>query len=236
MTTTPAMVPPTIAPTWDLCEAVTVEPDIALVGEGEVDEEVVVLRVSSGCIEIVGAGIFVAGWLPRLSVEAVLPSGPTISGKSDPWSALQSSLGLSAFDTEAAVAGLRRRRTGLKRALLDQTLVSGIGNIYADESLWRAKLHYERPTTTLTRPEGRRVLAAARDVMGQALEAGGTSFDALYVDVHGASGYFDRALAVYGREDGACPRCGAAIRRAAFMNRSSFWCPVCQPTPRRRHP
>ena len=87
------MVPPTIAPTWDLCEAVTVEPDIALVGEGEVDEGIVVLRVSSGCIEIVGAGIFVAGWLPRLSVEAVLPSGPTISGKSDPWSALQSSLG-----------------------------------------------------------------------------------------------------------------------------------------------
>ena len=84
MTTTPAMVPPTIVPTWDLCEAVTVEPDIALVGEGEVNEGIVVLRVSSGCIEIVGAGIFVAGWLPRLSVEAVLPSGPSISGKSNP--------------------------------------------------------------------------------------------------------------------------------------------------------
>jgi formamidopyrimidine-DNA glycosylase len=141
-----------------------------------------------------------------------------------------------AFDLEVALGGLRRRRTGVKRALLDQTLVSGIGNIYADESLWRARLHYERPTATLTRPEGRRLLAAAREVMGEALEAGGTSFDALYVDVYGASGYFDRALAVYGREDRPCPRCGTPVRRAPFMNRSSYWCPTCQPRPRRRHP
>jgi formamidopyrimidine-DNA glycosylase len=140
------------------------------------------------------------------------------------------------FDAEAAVGGLRRRRTGLKRALLDQTLVSGIGNIYADESLWRAKLHYERPTATLTRPEGRRLLAAAAEVMGEALAAGGTSFDALYVDVNGDSGYFDRALAVYGQEDRPCPRCGTPVRRAPFMNRSSYWCPTCQPRPRRRHP
>jgi len=141
-----------------------------------------------------------------------------------------------AFDAEAAVGGLRRRRTGLKRALLDQTLVSGIGNIYADESLWRARLHYERPTATLTRPEGRRLLTAAREVMDEALAAGGTSFDALYVDVHGDSGYFDRALAVYGQQDRPCPRCGTPVRRAPFMNRSSYWCPTCQPRPRRRHP
>ena len=140
-----------------------------------------------------------------------------------------------AFDPEAVVGGLRRRRTGLKRALLDQTLISGIGNIYADEALWRAKLHYERPTATLTRPEGRRVLAAAREVMDDALAAGGTSFDALYVNVEGESGYFDRALAAYGREDRPCPRCGTPIRRAPFMNRSSYWCPTCQPRPRRRH-
>ncbi|MDF2980158.1 MAG: mutM, fpg [Actinomycetospora sp.] len=141
-----------------------------------------------------------------------------------------------AFDAEAAVGGLRRRRTGVKRALLDQTLVSGIGNIYADESLWRAKLHYERPTATLTRPEGRRLLTAARAVMDEALAAGGTSFDTLYVDVHGDAGYFDRALAVYGQEDRPCPRCGTPVRRAPFMNRSSYWCPTCQPRPRRRHP
>lgn len=141
-----------------------------------------------------------------------------------------------AFDLEAAVGGMRRRRTGLKRALLDQTLVSGIGNIYADEALWRAQLHAQRPTAKLSRPEGRRVLEAAHDVMGQALAAGGTSFDALYVDVHGDAGYFDRALAVYGRKDRPCPRCGTAIARSAFMNRSSFWCPNCQRRPRHPHP
>ena len=133
------------------------------------------------------------------------------------------------------MAALRRRRTGLKRALLDQTVVSGIGNIYADEALWRAKLHAERPTATLTRPDARRVLAAAREVMEQALAAGGTSFDALYVDVHGASGYFERSLAVYGREGLPCPRCTTPVRRTPFMNRSSYWCPTCQPRPRRPH-
>jgi formamidopyrimidine-DNA glycosylase len=140
------------------------------------------------------------------------------------------------FDLDAAVAALRRRRTGLKRALLDQTVVSGIGNIYADEALWRARLHGARPTQTLTRAQGRAVLAAASEVMAEALAAGGTSFDALYVNVNGASGYFDRSLAVYGQADRPCPRCGTPVRRDAFMNRSSFTCPRCQPRPRRPHP
>ena len=140
------------------------------------------------------------------------------------------------FDLAAAVAGLRRRRTGLKRALLDQTLVSGIGNIYADEALWRARLHWARPTATLTRPQGRAVLAAATEVMAEALAMGGTSFDALYVNVNGASGYFDRSLAVYGQDGKACRRCGAVIRRDPFMNRSSYTCPRCQPRPRYPHP
>ncbi len=141
-----------------------------------------------------------------------------------------------AFDLDAAVAGIRRRRTGLKRALLDQTVVSGIGNIYADEALWRARLHWARPTESLTRKQGREVLAAATEVMAEALAAGGTSFDALYVNVNGASGYFDRALAVYGQADRPCPRCGTPVRRDAFMNRSSFSCPRCQPKPRNPHP
>jgi formamidopyrimidine-DNA glycosylase len=141
-----------------------------------------------------------------------------------------------AFDLDAAVAGIRRRRTGLKRAMLDQTVVSGIGNIYADEALWRARLHGSRPTEALTRGQGRAVLGAAAAVMGEALVAGGTSFDALYVNVNGASGYFDRALAVYGRADRPCPRCGTPIRRDAFMNRSSYTCPSCQPRPRNPHP
>jgi formamidopyrimidine-DNA glycosylase len=137
-----------------------------------------------------------------------------------------------ALDREALVAAVRRRRTGLKRALLDQALVSGIGNIYADEALWRAQLHYARPTETLRRGEIDRVLHGAREVMTEALAQGGTSFDALYVNVNGASGYFDRSLAVYGQEGRPCPRCGTPVRRDEFMNRSSFSCPRCQPRPR----
>jgi len=137
------------------------------------------------------------------------------------------------FDDDAFVAGLRRRRTGVKRALLDQTLASGIGNIYADEALWRARLHYARPTETLRRSEAVGLLAAVREVMAAALAVGGTSFDALYVDVDGASGYFDRSLAVYGQRNRPCPRCGTPVRRDAFMGRSSYTCPRCQPRPRR---
>ena len=137
------------------------------------------------------------------------------------------------FDEDAFRAGLRRRRTGVKRALLDQTLVSGIGNIYADEALWRARLHYARPTETMTGPEVGRLLAAVRAVLAESLAAGGTSFDALYVSTEGVSGLFERSLAVYGREGEPCPRCGAPVRRDAFMNRSSHTCPRCQPRPRR---
>ncbi|OAA20890.1 DNA-(apurinic or apyrimidinic site) lyase [Frankia sp. EI5c] len=137
------------------------------------------------------------------------------------------------FDDERFVGALRRRRTGLKRALLDQRLISGVGNIYADEALWAARLHYARPTETVSRPEALRLLAAVRTVMTAALAAGGTSFDRLYVSTEGVSGLFERSLQVYGRGGLECSRCAAAIRRDAFMNRSSFTCPVCQPQPRR---
>jgi formamidopyrimidine-DNA glycosylase len=141
------------------------------------------------------------------------------------------------FSFEDFYRRLGKRKTGLKRALLDQGLVSGIGNIYADEALWRAKLHYARPTDTLRRSEALRVLDCARDVMLDALAAGGTSFDSLYVNVNGASGYFERSLNAYGREGQECRRCAAAgrtslLRREQFMNRSSYTCPVCQPRPR----
>ncbi len=139
------------------------------------------------------------------------------------------------FDPDSVIAGIRQRRTGLKRALLDQTLVSGIGNIYADEALWRARLHGARLTATLTRAQGRAVLTAVTEVMTEALAAGGTSFDALYVNINGASGYFDRSLAVYGQDGRPCPRCGTPIRRESFMNRSSHTCPRCQPRPRQPH-
>lgn len=137
-----------------------------------------------------------------------------------------------AFDADAVVAAIRRRRTGVKRALLDQTLLSGVGNIYADEALWRAKLHFARATDRLRPVEVRRALDAAAEVMSESLAQGGTSFDALYVNVNGESGYFARGLAVYGRAGEPCPRCGALVRRDAFMNRSSYTCPVCQPRPR----
>jgi len=138
------------------------------------------------------------------------------------------------LDDQAVIARLRRRRTELKRALLDQTLLSGIGNIYADESLWRARLHGARRTDTLPRAAVAELLTQVRAVLRDALRAGGTSFDALYVDVDGRGGYFDRSLAVYGQEGRPCPRCGTPVRRAAFMNRSRFFCPACQRPPRRR--
>jgi formamidopyrimidine-DNA glycosylase len=133
------------------------------------------------------------------------------------------------------VAALRRRRTGLKRALLDQTLASGIGNIYADEALWRARLHWARATDSLPRAKAREVLDAARSVMVAALAEGGTSFDSLYVNVNGESGWFDRRLRVYGRTGEPCDRCGALVVREHFMYRSSFRCPRCQRTPRHAH-
>ena len=139
------------------------------------------------------------------------------------------------FDPAALARRLRQRHTGVKRALLDQSLISGVGNIYADEALWRAGLHWARPTETLNGPEVSRLLAAVREVLGEALTAGGTSFDSLYVDVNGESGYFDRSLAVYGREGLPCPKCGAPVRRDPFMNRSAYSCPQCQPRPCRAH-
>jgi formamidopyrimidine-DNA glycosylase len=138
----------------------------------------------------------------------------------------------AAFDRAAFAARLRSRRTGIKRALLDQSLVSGVGNIYADEALWRARLHWARAADRLRGPDVNRLVDVVQEVFADALHVGGTSFDDLYVNVNGESGYFDRSLAVYGRAGQPCPRCGTPVRRDAFMNRSSFSCPVCQPRPR----
>ncbi|MFE3604513.1 bifunctional DNA-formamidopyrimidine glycosylase/DNA-(apurinic or apyrimidinic site) lyase [Streptomyces goshikiensis] len=136
------------------------------------------------------------------------------------------------FDEAAYHLALRAKRSTVKRALLDQSLISGVGNIYADEALWRARLHYERPTATLTRPLSAELLGHVRDVMNAALAVGGTSFDSLYVNVNGESGYFDRSLDAYGREDEPCRRCGTPMRRRPWMNRSSYFCPRCQRPPR----
>jgi len=137
------------------------------------------------------------------------------------------------FDRDAVVKVLRRKHSEIKRQLLDQTVVSGIGNIYADEALWRAKVNGARLADTLSRPTLGALLDHAGDVMRDALGQGGTSFDSLYVNVNGESGYFDRSLDAYGREGEPCGRCGAVMRREKFMNRSSYYCPKCQPRPRR---
>ncbi|MFI6739659.1 bifunctional DNA-formamidopyrimidine glycosylase/DNA-(apurinic or apyrimidinic site) lyase [Nonomuraea sp. NPDC050451] len=136
------------------------------------------------------------------------------------------------FDDAEFALRLGARHTEIKRALLDQSLISGVGNIYADEALWIARLHWARQTQTLTRPKIAELLAGVRAVMSSALQQGGTSFDSLYVNVNGESGYFERSLEVYGRRDLPCSRCGTAIRREPFMNRSSYSCPRCQRRPR----
>ena len=137
-----------------------------------------------------------------------------------------------AFDDAGFIRAIRSRRTEVKRALLDQGLISGVGNIYADESLWRARLHGARPCQALAADRVRELLGHVREVMTEALAQGGTSFDALYVNVNGESGYFDRSLNAYGQAGEPCPRCGRPIRRERFMNRSSFSCPACQRRPR----
>ncbi len=135
----------------------------------------------------------------------------------------------SRFDDDLFVTRLRAKHTGLKRALLDQNLVSGIGNIYADEALWSSRLHYDRATDALTVDEARTVLAEVRAVLRKALAEGGTSFDAQYVNVNGQAGYFAHSLNAYGRQGESCVRCGSSIVRESFMNRGSHFCPMCQP-------
>lgn len=132
------------------------------------------------------------------------------------------------FDDARFLAALRRRRTGVKRALLDQSLVSGIGNIYADEALWAARIHYDQPTEALSRPRAKALLAEVRTVLAKALAEGGTSFDAQYLNVNGESGYFSHSLNAYGQQGRPCPRCGRPIVREQFMNRGSHFCPHCQ--------
>jgi formamidopyrimidine-DNA glycosylase len=137
-----------------------------------------------------------------------------------------------AFDDAEFIRRTRRSASGIKRILLNQSVISGVGNIYADEALWLARLHGDRPGDRLSKADVERVLAGARTVMLAALGQGGTSFDALYVNVNGESGYFDRSLEVYGQEGEPCSRCGTPVSRVHFMNRSSFFCRTCQVPPR----
>lgn len=135
------------------------------------------------------------------------------------------------FSDAAFLSALARRGSGIKRALLDQSLISGIGNIYADESLWAARIHFDQPASSLSRVRARFLLAEVRLVLERALAEGGTSFDAQYVNVNGASGYFSHSLRAYGQQGKPCPRCGGLVVRESFMNRGSHFCPRCQRLP-----
>ncbi len=182
----------------------------------------VIFSLDNGCeVRFVDQRMF--GGLQYSAGGAYLPSQITHIGRDlfDP-----------DFDMAATVDKLRARRSTVKRSILDQKIVSGIGNIYADEALWQAKTHYDYPSNRLSLKRAKAVLTSAKDVMLQALSQGGTSFDALYVNVNGSSGYFGRSLNVYGRTGQPCPRCGTKIRRDVFMNRGSFFCPRCQRLPK----
>ncbi|WP_458041700.1 MULTISPECIES: bifunctional DNA-formamidopyrimidine glycosylase/DNA-(apurinic or apyrimidinic site) lyase [Bacteria] len=137
----------------------------------------------------------------------------------------------AAFRDRAFVHALARKDSAIKRVLLDQTLASGIGNIYADEALWAARIHPETPARTLASRAAGRLLTEVRAVLNRALAEGGTSFDAQYVNVNGQAGYFAHSLRAYGRTGQPCERCGRPIVRASFMNRSSHFCPRCQRVP-----
>ena len=132
------------------------------------------------------------------------------------------------FDRRAVISRISKKNSAIKRVLLDQGVVSGVGNIYADEALWRAKIHPERLAKKLSEQEISILLDATKFVMEKALKAGGTSFDDLYINVNGESGYFDIELEAYGQENEPCSRCGREIARIAFANRSSHFCPQCQ--------
>ncbi|WP_194764123.1 bifunctional DNA-formamidopyrimidine glycosylase/DNA-(apurinic or apyrimidinic site) lyase [Microbacterium sp. UFMG61] len=161
-----------------------------------------------------------------LAVDRLVPDGPSriptqvVHIARDPLDTF--------FDDAAFREASRRRGSAIKRVLLDQQVISGVGNIYADESLWAARIHPETTASTLSTPAVMRLLAEVRSVLAKALAEGGTSFDAQYVNVNGQAGYFAHSLNAYGRGGQPCPRCGGLIRREAFMNRSSHFCPRCQ--------
>jgi formamidopyrimidine-DNA glycosylase len=159
------------------------------------------------------------GWL---SIEESFEGIPTsaLHIAPDPFDAL--------FDKSAAVKNFAKRNIKIKTALLNQEIMSGVGNIYADETLWRAKVHPETSTSELTSKKIARIIDYATEVMGEAITQGGTSFDDLYINVNGESGFFEQSLAAYGQTNQPCPRCGTPIKRITFGARSSHFCPRCQ--------
>ena len=159
------------------------------------------------------------GWLSVEQLTNGIPQS-ALHIAVDPFDAL--------FDRTAVITRMKARKAEIKSVILNQEIMSGVGNIYADESLWRARIHPETPACDLSIRKIGALVDAATSVMAEAIEAGGTSFDALYINVNGESGYFKMSLAAYGQEHQPCPRCGREILRIAFTSRSSHFCPNCQ--------
>ncbi len=136
------------------------------------------------------------------------------------------------FDQDLVLSKFKKKNSGIKRVLLDQGVLSGIGNIYADEALWASKLHYDHPANRLTKAKALELLQAVQSILAKAVDAGGTSFDEQYKNVNGESGYFEVSLNAYGQTSKPCNRCGRPIKRDAWMNRGSHFCPNCQKRPR----
>jgi formamidopyrimidine-DNA glycosylase len=160
-----------------------------------------------------------AGFSPEAEAASVIPTSVAHIARDllDPY-----------FDAEAVAAKMTKKNSGIKRVLLDQNLLSGIGNIYADESLWLAKLHYDKPASSISKIKHLELIEIAADVLRKAVEQGGTSFDEQYKNVNGESGYFSQSLNAYGMTGLPCKRCGTPIRREAWANRGSHFCPKCQ--------
>lgn len=159
------------------------------------------------------------GWLSVEELSNGVPTSASHIGR-DPFD--------PDFDFRATVTKLAKRNVRIKSALLNQEIMSGVGNIYADEALWRAQVHPESVTSEMSAKKIAAVIESATQVMAEAIAQGGTSFDDLYIDVNGESGFFDQSLAAYGREDEPCPRCGTLIKRIVISARSSHFCPRCQ--------
>ena len=159
------------------------------------------------------------GWLSIEELQNNIPASASHIA-ADPFDPL--------FDREAAIERYACRKIKIKTALLNQEIMSGVGNIYADETLWRAKVHPEKLTSELSLKKISSIIDFATEVMQEAIDKGGTSFDDLYIDVNGESGFFEQSLAAYGQEDQPCPRCGTPIKRITFGARSSHFCPRCQ--------
>lgn len=131
------------------------------------------------------------------------------------------------FDTEYFIKGLKRRKTPIKAALLDQSFVAGLGNIYVDEALFAAKVRPTRRADKVTKAEALELAKAAGEIMNKSITVGGTTFQH-FVDTGGDNGNYTDYLQVFGKQGTPCPRCGTIIKKIRCAGRGTHYCPGCQ--------